>query len=98
MKKNLLLFLLMISLESLVFCQTPCIGDYKINNGGGNCPDLDGASATGTVILSFDAQIDPLSIPTIVSVTDISDPLNQQLLTDINFGPGTLLNNGDVKY
>jgi hypothetical protein len=98
MKKNLLLFLLMVSLTSLVFSQTPCIGDYKINNGGGSCPDLIGASATGTITLSFDGQIDPLSIPTIVSVTDISDPLNQQLLTDINFGPGTLLNNGDVKF
>src|SRR5215203_2670489 len=98
MKKNLLLFLLMISLESLVFSQTPCIGDYKVNNGGGYCPDLNGAPATGTITLSFDAQIDPLSMPTIVSVTDISDPLNQQLLTDISFGPGALLNNGDVKY
>ena len=98
MKKNLLLFSLMLSLASIVSSQTPCISDYKINNGGGNCPDLNEGSATGIITLSFDGPIDPLSIPTIVNVTDITDPLNQQLLTDINFGPGILLDNGDVKY
>jgi len=98
MKKNLLLFFLIVPLTNFVFSQTPCIASYKINNGGGNCPDLNGASATGTITLSFDGQIDPLSIPTIISVTDISDLLVQQLLTDINFGYGTVLNNGDVIY
>jgi hypothetical protein len=98
MKKNLLLSLVMVSIASLVSSQTPCVGDYKINNGGGSCPDVNGASATGTITLSFDGLIDPLSIPAIISIFDITDPLNQQLLTDINFGPGTLLNNGDVKY
>src|SRR5215204_173301 len=98
MKKNLLLFLLMVSSVNFVFSQTPCVSDYQINNGGGNCPDLNGTSATGTVTLSFNGLIDPLSVPTIVSVSEISDPLNPVLVADINFGTGTLLNNGDVKY
>ncbi len=98
MKKNLLLFLLMVSSVSLVLSQTPCVLNYQINNGGGNCPDLNGTSATGTITLSFDGPINPLNIPTIVSVFDITDPLNQFLVTDVNFGAGILLNNGDVKY
>jgi type IX secretion system substrate protein len=97
MKKNLLLFLLMVS-SVLVFSQTPCVSSYKINNGGGSCPDLNGVSATGTVTLSFDGPVDPNSIPTILSVTDITDPNNQHVVTGISFGTGTLLNNGDVKY
>ena len=98
MKKNLLLFLLMISSVSLVFSQNPCPIDYKINNGGGQCPDVNGTSATGTVTLSFDGPIDPLNIPTIGTVYDVTDPLNPQLVTDVTFGSGTLLNNGDVLY
>jgi len=98
MKKNLLLLLLMTFSVNLVFSQLPCVLSFQINNGGGNCPDLNGTSATGTISLSFDGPIDPLNIPTIVSVTDITDPLNPQLVTDINFGLGDLLNNGTVKY
>ncbi|HEX6170673.1 MAG TPA: T9SS type A sorting domain-containing protein [Chitinophagaceae bacterium] len=98
MRKILLLFLLMISSVSLVFSQTPCVADYQINNGGGSCPDLGGSSATGTITLSFDGIVDPLNIPTIVSVFDITDPLNQILVTDITYGPGLLLNNGDGKF
>jgi hypothetical protein len=97
MKKNLLLFLLMLSSVSLVFSQTPCVSDYQINNGGGNCQDLNGLSATGTITLKF--AVDPGSVPTIVSVFDITDPLIPPVLVeDIHFGTGTLLNNGDVKY
>jgi len=98
MKKILLLFLLMVSSVSLVFSQTPCVSDYKINNGGGQCPDVNETAATGTVTLSFDGPIDPLTIPSVVSVYDITDPLNSQLMTDISFGSGELLNNGDVQY
>ena len=98
MKKNLLLFLLMISSVNLVFSQLPCVASYQVNNGGGNCPDLNGASATGTITLSFDGPVDPLNVPTIANVTDITDPLNPILVTDINFGIGALLNNGSVKF
>ena len=98
MRKNLLLFLLMLSSVSFVFSQTPCVTDNQINNGGGACPDVNGVSATGTVTLSFDGPVDPNLIPSIVSVTDITDPLNPILITDVSFGPGDLLNNGDVKY
>ena len=98
MKKNLLLFLLMIASINLVFSQTPCVTDYSINNGGGNCPDVNGTSATGTVSLSFDGPVDPNLVPTIVGVTDVTDPLNPIPVTGITFGPGTLLNNGKVKY
>ena len=98
MKKILLLFLLIVSSVTLVFSQNPCIRDYQIGSGAGNCPDMNGTSATGTITLSFNGVIDPLVIPTIVFVTDITDPLNPVLVEDITFGPGELLNNGNVKY
>lgn len=98
MRKILLLFLLMMSSVSFVFSQTPCVADYSISNGGGNCPGLNGTSATGTITLSFDGIVDPANIPTIVSVFDITDPLNQILVTDVSYGQGLLLNNGDVKF
>jgi hypothetical protein len=100
MKKFLLSFLLIASV-SLVFSQTvlrPCVSDYKINNGGGQCPDLNGVSATGTVTLSFETAVDPNNLPTIVSVTDVTDPLNPVLISDVSFGPGTLNNNGTITY
>ena len=98
MTKKLLLFLLMVSSVNLVFSQNPCPVSYQINNGGGNCIKINTVSATGTVTLSFDAPIDPRNIPSVVSVSDITDPLNPILITDINFGTGNLLNNGSVKY
>ena len=98
MKKMLFLILLMVSSVGLVFSQTPCVSEYKINNGGGQCPEENETPSTGTVTLSFDGPIDPLNIPTVISVTDITDLLDPQLMKDINFGPGILLNNGDVKY
>lgn len=98
MKKILLFFLLIVSSVSFVFSQNPCVRDYQISNGGGSCPDLNGTSATGTISLSFNGVIDPLAIPTIAFVTDITDPLNPVLVEDITFGTGELLNNGDVKY
>ena len=97
MKKNLLLFLLILSSVNFIFSQTPCVLSYQINNGGGNCPDVGGLSATGTITLSFDGPLGAI-IPTIVSATDITDPNNPQLVIDVNYGPGTLLNNGSVKY
>jgi Secretion system C-terminal sorting domain len=97
MKKNLLLFLLMVS-SVIGFSQTPCVLDYQINNGGGSCPDLNGNSATGTITLTFDGPVDPLNVAKIVTVFDITDPLNQFEVTDITYGPGLLLGNGDAKY
>ena len=98
MKKMLFLVLLVVSSAGLVISQTPCVSDYKINNGGGQCTDVNETPSTGTVTLSFDGPIDPLNIPTIISVTDITDPLDPQIMKEIDFGSGTLLNNGDVKY
>jgi hypothetical protein len=100
MKKILLLCLLIASV-SFVFSQTiptPCATDYKINNGGGNCPDVGGISATGSVTLSFDEALDPAHLPFISLVLDVTDPNNVTTVTDVTFGPGELLNNGDVKY
>ena len=98
MRNILLLFLLMISSVSFVYSQTPCVLDYQINNGGGSCPDLNGNGATGTITLTFDGPIDPLNIPHIVTVFDITDPANQVEVTDVTYGDGILLNNGDVKF
>ena len=98
MKQNLLLFLLMLSSVTTVFSQRPCVLDYQINNGGGSCPDLNGTSATGTITLSFDGPVDPLNIPTIVTVFDITDPQNQVEVTDVIYGAGLLLNSGNVKF
>jgi hypothetical protein len=101
MKKILLSLLLMASVN-LIFAQSPvphpCVNDYKINNGGGSCPDLNGVPATGTVTLSFLVAIDPNFIPEITAVTDITDPANPILVTGVSFGPGTLNNNGTVSY
>ena len=102
MKKILLSFLLLASVN-LVFSQAlPCNADYKINNGGGNCPDtvLNGVtiSATGTVTLSFNGAIDPNNIPLISSVIDITDPANQIPVTGKTFGLGLLNNNGTITY
>lgn len=100
MKKILLLCLLIASV-SLTFAQaipTPCVADYKINNGGGNCPDVNGISATGSVTLSFDVALDPNHLPIISLVQDITDPSNVQTVTDVTFSSGELLNNGDVRY
>jgi len=101
MKKILLSLLLMTSVN-LVFAQTsiphPCVNDYKINNGGGSCPDLNGVVATGTVTLSFLVALNPSFLPEITAVTDITDPNNPIPVTGVTFGPGTLNNNGTVTY
>jgi len=88
----------MVSSVSFVFSQTPCVLNYSINNGGGNCPDVGGTSATGTITLSLDGPVDPLNIPHIVTVFNITDPQNQFEVTDVTYGSGILLNNGDVKF
>ena len=101
MKKILLSLLLMASVN-LVFSQTPCNTDYKINNGGGSCPDtvLNGISvkATGSITLTFAGTVSPNNIPGILSATDITDPANPIPVTDITFGQGHLNNNGTVTY
>ncbi len=95
MKKFLLSFLLTASVISVFSQDLPCVIDYKINNGGGNCPDLNGLSATGSVTLSFDGAISANNLPVIVSVIDLSD---NQVVGAVSFGPGTLNNNGTVSY
>jgi len=98
MQNILLLLLLMISSVSFVYSQTPCVLDYQVNNGGGSCPDVGGTGATGTITLTFDGPLDPLNIPHIVTVFDITDPANQVEVTGVTFGDGILLNSGDGKF
>jgi hypothetical protein len=94
MKKFLLAFLL-VALVRFAFSQDlPCVVDYRINNGGGFCVDINGLSATGTVTLYFDGTIDPANIPSIVSVATAADPSTS--LADITFGNGILNGNGSV--
>jgi hypothetical protein len=98
--KKFLLSLLLISSVSLVFAQSfPCVTDYKINNGGGNCPDtvIDGqtVSATGTVTLTFESAVDPGNLPVILSVTSLD---SNKIVDGVSFGSGTLNNNGTVTY
>ena len=97
MKKIVFLICLLSSSLSFIFAQTPCVLSYSINNGGGNCPDLNGRSSTGTITLTLDGPLGAI-LPTIVSATDITDPSNPVPVTDIDYGPGTLLNNGGVKF
>ena len=96
--KKFLLSILLTSSASFVFSQDlPCVTDYKINNGGGRCADLNGLSATGSVTLSFVGPIDPNNIPIITSVALASDPGNP--FTGDSFErTGTLNNNGTVTY
>jgi hypothetical protein len=99
MKKILLSLLLMASVN-LIFAQTPCVIDYRINNGGGSCPlNADGIKATGSVTLTFDGTITAGNIPVITSVFDITDPnAPPVLVTGVTFGPGSLNANGTVTY
>ena len=103
MKKILLFHLLIVSVN-FVFAQAslPCTATYKINNGGGSCPDIVVSavtlSATGSVTLSFDGTITAGNIPVVSSVTDITDPANSFPVTGVTFGPGTLLTTGNVEY
>ena len=95
--KKFLLSVLLIASVSLGFSQDlPCVSDYRINNGGGECPDQNGVSATGTVTLFFDGTIDPTNIPLIVFVAYATDPSTP--LADISFGEGRLNVNGTVTY
>jgi hypothetical protein len=89
--KKILLLCLLISSVSFVFAQTvptPCASDYKINNGGGSCPDVNGGPATGSVTLSFDEAVDPNHLPVITVVLDVTDPNNTVPVTDVTFGSG----------
>jgi Secretion system C-terminal sorting domain len=103
MKKILLSLLLIVSVN-LIFAQVqlPCVSSYKINNGGGSCPDtiLNGTTvtATGSITLSFAGTVDPSHLPIITGVIDITDPFNPLPVSGITFGPGTLNNNGTVTY
>jgi hypothetical protein len=96
MKKFLLAFLFVASVSFALPQNLPCVVDYRINNGGGMCQDINGLSATGTVMLYFDGTIDPLHIPLVVSVATAADPNTP--LANITFGEGTLNSNGSVTY
>ena len=67
----------------------PCVASYKGNNGGGNCPDLLGSPATGTVTLTFTSAV--TTAPTIVTVTD---QFGTPSLATVRFGPGVLSDGG----
>ena len=102
--KKFLLSILLIASVNFIFAQTqtlPCPVDYKINNGGGNCPDtvINGVtiSATGSVTLTFDGPVPPNNIPQIITVFEIL-PGPDTLITGIFFGPGQLNANGTVTY
>ena len=100
MKKFLLSFLL-VATVSLAIGQasTPCVADYKISNGGGSCPaNADGVKATGTITLTFDAAVDPNTLPILIGATDITDPNNPVSVTGITFGPAQTNNNGTVTF
>jgi hypothetical protein len=99
MKKFLLSFLLAAAV-SFAFAQLPnlpCVADYKINNGGGHCADLNGTPATGTVTLTFDGAVDPANLPIVVSVALSTDPGNP-ITGDAFQRTGVLNNNGTVTY
>ena len=66
-----------------------CVSSYKGNNGGGNCPELNGQPATGKVTLYFTSAF--TIAPAILSVTD-NDPATT--LSNVFFGPGDLSNDG----
>ncbi len=85
MKKILLASILSLSLFAGL-AQTPsCISEYKINNGGGNCPVENGQQATGTVTLTFTFAFTATTIPQIVKAVDITDPNNPDDVTDVEF-------------
>ena len=99
MKKTLLSICLIAS-ATLVFAQSfPCVSDYKINNGGGHCPDtlIDGQleTATGSVTLTFDASVNPNNPAIIVSITSLD---SNAVVQGVSFGPGTLNSTGTVTY
>ena len=99
MKKTLLSICLIAS-ATLVFAQSfPCVSDYKINNGGGNCLDtvIDGQlePATGSITLTFDASVDPNNLAIIVSVTSLD---SNAIVQGLSFGRGTLNSTGTVTY
>ncbi len=96
MKKTLLLFVLSISMNCLLAqAPLPCLESYKINNGGGNCPLLNGQSATGKVTLTFDAAVDPNNLPVILGV---NAPDESKVPTEILFGTGTVKSTFEVEY
>lgn len=96
MKKTLLLIVLSVSMSCLsAQLPLPCLESYKINNGGGNCPLLEGQPATGKISLTFDVAVDPNNLPEILSVT-APDP--SKIPTEILFGTGTLKSTFVVEY
>ena len=84
MKKILLSSILSLSLFA-GFAQPACISDYKINNGGGNCPIDAGREATGSITLSFTFDIDPNNLPEVIKAVDVTDPNAPIDVLDVTF-------------
>lgn len=95
--KRVLLFLSIITATAVNAQFLPCVAEYRINNGGGNCPDLNGVQATGSVTASFDDPVSPGFEPQIFEVYEVTQSGNV-LVEDVFFGPGTLKPNGDVVF
>ena len=84
MKKILLSSILSLALFA-GFAQPACISDYKINNGGGNCPIDAGREATGSITLSFTFDIDPNNLPEVIKAVDVTDPNAPIDVLDVTF-------------
>lgn len=84
MKKLLLTFFAAAVLGS-AFAQQACISDYKVNNGGGNCPVNAGREATGSITLTFTFDIDPGNLPQVIKAVDITNPNVPVDVIDVTF-------------
>ena len=89
MKKILLSSILSLVLFAAAYAQPACISDYKINNGGGNCPVVGGQQATGSLTLTFTFDIDPNALPEVIKAVDVTDPNNPIDVIDVTFIPNT---------
>ena len=89
MKKILLSSILSLVLFAAAYAQPACISDYKINNGGGNCPLYNGTEATGSITLSFTFDIDPAHLPEVIKAVDVTDPNNPIDVIGVTFIPNT---------
>ena len=88
MKKILLSSILSLALFA-GFAQPACISDFKINNGGGNCPIVGGQQATGSITLTFTFDIDPAHLPEVIKAIDVTDPANPVDVIDVTFIPNS---------
>ena len=85
MKKILLSAAFSVFAIAASFAQYPCVDLFakiSANNGGGDCPELNGEKASGKIQLDF--LFPPLMAPEITAIYDLnSDPLNP--MADVEF-------------